>query len=222
MKTVSKVLLPMAIAAASLAVSVPAMAEVSASAGVSNMYLWRGLDLGGTNGGVPAVYGEARYTQDGFYGALWGSSGDTAAGTEYDLGAGYAGEAGGVRFDVSLWNYIYPSAAEPTILDDFKGLSEAIVSVGTGPVTFTYYDNVAGGTGYEYYTLAGSMAAFTAKIGMHDFEAAGNDMTHVDLTYAFNDRIAFTLSQVVDEEDETVTDYDDDMKFVFAYTLPIK
>jgi hypothetical protein len=219
MKTVSKVLLPMAIAAASLAVSVPAVAEVSASAGVSNMYLWRGLDLGGTNGGVPAVYGEARYTQDGFYGALWGSSGDTAAGTEYDIGAGYAGETGGIRYDLSVWNYIYPSAEEPT-LDDFKGLSEAILSVGTGPVTFTYYDNVSGGTGDEYYTLAGAYQAFTAKVGMHDFEADGADMTHLDLIYAFNDKIAFTLSQVVDEEVEGT--YDDDMKFVFAYTLPIK
>lgn len=219
MKTVSKMLLPMAVAAG-MAVSVPAMAEVTASAGVSNMYLWRGLDLGGTNGGVPAVYGEARYTQSGFYGAIWGSSGDTAAGTEYDLGAGYAGEAAGVRFDVSVWNYIYPSAAEPTILDDFKGLSEAILSVGAGPVTFTYYDNVAGGTGYEYYTLAAAAGAFSAKVGMHDFEAKDQDMTHLDLSYAYNERISFTLSQVVDEEKEKT--YDDDLKYVFAYSLPIK
>jgi len=79
---------------------------------------------------------------------------------------------------------------------------------------------VAGGTGYEYYTLAASAGAFTAKVGMHDFEADGADMTHLDLIYAYNDRIAFTISQVVDEEEDDT--YDGDAKFVFAYSLPIK
>lgn len=206
-----------------------AHAEVSASVGVASTYLWRGFDLGS---GTPAVSGDLSYSNSGFYTGIWGSSGDTAAGTEYDLYAGYGmsfGENDMFSIDLSIWNYNYPSGeafaedeeVEERRLDetDFGDLSEVVLSIGMGPVAFTYYDNVAGSTvdanGYEYYTLSGTMGDFALTVGMHD-NADGDDPVHVNLDYAYNDNLVFTLSQFVADEPEY-----DDLKFVVSYSLPI-
>lgn len=217
-----------ALAAGALSVAPVANAEVevAGSVSISNMYLWRGLDLGN---GSAAVSGDIVASSAGFYGGLWASSGDSAAGTEYDVFAGFGGEAGDFTYDIMVANYIYPSSAErdpvtgdrvDNILDDFGGLSEVILTLGFGPVSFQYYDNVAGGQGYEYYTLGVSAGAFSATVGMHDFEEDGADMTHLDVSYAYNDNLSFTISQVVDTEEDNT--YDEDTKFVVSYSLPIE
>lgn len=188
--------------------------DVSASVGVANMYLWRGIDLGQ---GDAAVSGDLRASAGGFYGGVWGSSGDAALGTEYDLYVGYGAEFGGVTVDLSAWNYMYPSAAEPTDLDDFGGVSDAVLSVGFAGFTASVYDNIAGGSGYEYYTLSYSFDAFSVLVGKHD-NVTGDDtdqMVHVNLSYAYNDNLSFTFSQQVDQE------IDDDLKFVVSYSLPL-
>ncbi|MDX1695171.1 MAG: TorF family putative porin, partial [Ketobacteraceae bacterium] len=162
----------------------------------------------------------------GFYGGLWGSSGDSSGGTEYDIFVGFGGEAGDFSYDISVWNYMYPSSEEEdNILDDFGGLSELIISVGFGPVSFTYYDNIAGSTGYEYYTLGASAGSFSATFGYADPEEEegqtfDDDYMHLDLGYAYNDNLSFTLSQVVDSDEEA--DIDEDLKFVVSYSLPIE
>jgi uncharacterized protein (TIGR02001 family) len=209
-----------------------ANAELSASAGVASMYLWRGVELGD---GTPAVFGDLIYSVGGAYIGIWGSSGDSSAGSEYDLFAGYGGEVGAFSYDISIWNYNYSDGgsyqgvvanggteveiSKAIARDDtFKELTEIILTLGFGPVTFQYYDNIAGATGYEYYTLAGSIDKFTLKAGYHD-PKDGSDMTHIDFTYAYNDRLSFTVSKVVDEGIDG--SYDDDAKFVVAYSLPI-
>lgn len=191
--------------------------DVSGSVGISNMYLWRGVDLGdGENGGgVPAVSGDLNVSAAGFYTGIWGSSGDANSGTEYDLYVGYGAEFGGVSVDLSVWNYMYPSIDEPSDLDDFGGLSEAVLSLGFAGFGVSVYDNIAGGSGYEYYTVSYSYDAFTVLAGMHDLVGGDENMTHVDVKYAFNDNLTFTLSQQVDGE------FDDDLKFVVSYSLPI-
>jgi uncharacterized protein (TIGR02001 family) len=200
-----------------------ANADVSATAGVASTYLWRGYDLGS---GTPAVSGDLKYAQSGFYTGIWGGSGDTAAGTEYDLYAGYGlsfGEGDMFKIDVSLWNYNYPTGAgylNDPLTDEleetnFGELSDLVVAVGVGPVTATIYDNVAGAPGYAYYTLAGGVGAFSLLIGMHD-NVEGDDPVHANLNYAFNSNLTFTLSQFVADEPEY-----DDMKFVVSYSLPI-
>lgn len=200
-----------------------AHAEVSASVGVASTYLWRGFDLGS---GTPAVSGDLKYSNSGFYTGIWGSSGDTAAGTEYDLFAGYGTSFGAddfVTIDISVWNYVYPTGAgyldndeTPELEEtDIGDLTDVVLSIGVGPVAFTYYDNVAGVTSYEYYTLGGSIAAFSLLVGMHD-NPEGDDPVHVNLSYAYNDNLSFTLSQFVADEPE-----DDDLKFVVSYSLPI-
>src|SRR5690606_30558758 len=87
------------------AVAPVANAEVSASVGVANMYLWRGFNLGddGSSGslGNPAVWGDINFSASGFTAGIWTSSGDTFAGTEYDLYAGYSGEVNDFSYGVT-------------------------------------------------------------------------------------------------------------------------
>lgn len=230
----AKNLLASSVTASVLAVSafVPTVnAEVSASVGIASTYLWRGLDLGS---GTPAVSGDLNYRNAGFYTGIWASSGDSAAGSEYDLYLGYGiafGEDDMFSVDVSVWNYNYPTGAGYTDDNetDFSEWSDVVVSVGAGPVAFAVYspvgrDNSSGD--YMYYTLGGSFGQFSATLGLHA-DGAGAvggcpegetecDPMHLNLDYAYNDNLTFTLSQFVADETEG-----DDMKFVVSYSLPI-
>ena len=142
-----------------------AHAEVSGSVGVASTYLWRGLDLGS---GTPAVSGDLKYSAAGFYTGVWGSSGDTTFGTEYDLYVGYGGSLGEFSYDLSVWNYVYPTG--PAEIDIFD-LADTVVSLGYGPVSFAAYIPVGDGSGgennYMYYTLGGSIGSFSLLVGMH-------------------------------------------------------
>ncbi|MBR9909892.1 MAG: histidine kinase [Gammaproteobacteria bacterium] len=211
MNKVTQLAAAVALTAGAISAAPVAMAaETSASVAVASTYLWRGYDLGS---GTPAVSGDITVSEGGFYAGVWGSSGDTTAGTEYDLYAGWGGEFSGLSVDLSVWNYIYPTGNGPT--PGFADLSEVILTLGFGPVSFSYYDNIAGGSGYEYYTLGGSYEKFSATIGMHD-NPTGDDPLHIDLSYSYNDNLSFTISQIVEDEEDG-----DELKFVVGYSLPL-
>ena len=108
-------------------------------------------------------------------------------------------------------------------MDTFGALSEIILSIGFGPVSFSYYDNIAGGSGYEYYTLSGAYESFSATLGYSDSEAADSDYTHLDLAYAYNDNLSFTLSKIVENDGAKENDggMNEDTLFVVSYSLPI-
>lgn len=209
--------------AASLAVSVApiANAEVGASVGVASSYLWRGIDLG-AGSGTPAVSGDLNYSSSGFYTGIWASSGDYKNGTEYDLYIGYGNEVGGFSYDVSLWSYQYPSISDDPATIDLKEESpsigdnvEAVIALGYGPVTATYYHGLEEFEDYWYASLDATFGDFNAKYGQHE-----DDMSHIDFTYSYNDNLSFILSQVVqNDEDDT---YDDDLNFVVSYSMPIE
>ncbi len=215
-----------------------ANAEVSGSVGVASTYLWRGYDLGS---GTPAVSGDLKYSTSGFYTGIWGSSGDTTAGSEYDLYLGYGGSVGDFfSYDVSLWNYVYPTGAGYTEdgETDIAEWVDAVVALGFGPVSFTAYIPVGkeSHTGdYMYYTLGGSVGAFSVLLGLHadtanvtdgdevvsyvcpaDDEDGVCDSMHLNLSYAYNDNLSFTLSQFIADEADS-----DDLKFVVSYAIPI-
>lgn len=213
-KVLSNSVAAVVLATTGLAVSGNAAAvEVSASAAVASTYLWRGYDLGS---GTPAVSGDLSVSAGGAYAGIWGSSGDTAAGSEYDLFAGYGMEVGGLSIDLSVWNYNYPTGAGYTPGGtDFGDLTDVVLSLGYGPFSFAYYDNVAGASGYEYYTLGAEFGQFAFLVGKHD-NPAGEDPVHLNITYSYNDNLSFTLSQFI--EDKPV---DDDLKFVVSYSIPI-
>lgn len=193
--------------------------ELSASAGVASIYLWRGLDLGD---GSPAVFGDLTASVSGFYATAWASSGDDTLGQEYNLIGGWGGEVGGLGIDLSLLSYMYPDETLNNSATNFGDLTEAILTLSHGPVSFTYIDNIAGDSGYAYYTLGVAISRFSVAAGHHDFQDKGADMTHLDITYAYNDRLSFTISQVIDEEDEQIKDYDDELNFVVSYQLPLE
>jgi uncharacterized protein (TIGR02001 family) len=210
-----KTLLAASVAAASMTmIAAPASAEVSASVSVANMYLWRGFDL---SRGSPAVSGDLTFSEAGFYAGVWGSSGDDALGQEVDYYAGYATEVGPVSVDLSVWNYVYPGADSTGTDngDDVGDLSEIILGLGMGPVSLTIYDNIAGANGYFYGTLGLDVGSFSFVVGGTDSDDEDSNYAHFDASYAYNDKVSFTFSKMIDE------DNDDDLKFVVSYSLPI-
>ena len=193
-------------AAGAMAVSQTTMADVdvSASAGVASAYLFRGVDLGDGNA---AVFGDITASAGGAYASVWASSGDAELGSEYDLILGYGMEMGDFSVDAGVVNYLYPSDDASDSIGDF---SEVYLNIGFGAVGFSYSDNVAGGNGYEYYALSAEHGSFSAVLGYADIqdkaeflgEKADADYTHLDITYAYNDNLSFTISKVVDFDDD--------------------
>ncbi len=196
--------------------------EVSASAAVASMYLWRGADLGN---GAAAVSGDLSASMAGAYAGVWTSSGDTSLGQEYDLYLGYGGEVEDFSYDLSVWSYVYPGSDAANSEGNTFDLTEVIASVGFMGASFSYYFPVAGdgNDDYSYMTLGYGMDAYSLTVGMHDdpdnFLGNGTlGYTHVDVSYAYNDSLAFTASKIVATEE---ADTDDDLKLVVSYSLPI-
>jgi len=205
-----------AFAAGSIATTAYAEGEVSASAAASNMYLWRGLDLGD---GAAAVSGDLVYSVSGAYAGVWISSGDTGLGQEYDLFAGYAMDiTDDVSVDVSVWNYNYSDLDARD--DTFGELTELVISLSAYGASVSILDNIAGGPGYIYYTLGYGAGDFSATFGSHSFDDDSGNMSHLDISYAYNDNLSFTVSKIIDEEVEGT--YDDDAIFQVSYSFPIK
>jgi uncharacterized protein (TIGR02001 family) len=196
---------------------------VSATVGVSNMYLWRGLNLS-ENGSAGSIYGSLDWSHDlGFYAGVWAASGDETLGTEYDLYAGYTFETGDFSADLMLVNYVYSDNGDEPFGDDTG--SDVILSLGYAGVEGSYTKRIAGG-GYDdaYFTLGYSYDAFGLNVGYQQYseydDRGDADYTHVDLSYAFNDNLSFTVSKVVDRskslEEEEMSD---STLFVVAYDL---
>jgi hypothetical protein len=222
MKTLSKNLLAAAVLAATAATATVAHAddlEVGASVGVSNFYLWRGQDLGN---GSAQVWGDLSATYGGLYGGVWATSGDDAAGNEYDIYAGYGGELAGFSYDLSIWNYVYPDNITAGSATGFADLTDAVLSVGYGSFTYTHIKtiaNTAGGSGstaYQAYDY--SLGDFTLTYGDH--KAAGTD-DHINVAYAYNDNLTFTAVFGLDAEDGGDSDASDPL-FNVALSLPIE
>lgn len=213
--------------------AVQAEVEVSASAAIASAYLWRGQDLGN---GAPAVSGDLTVSASGAYAGVWASSGDTGAGSEYDLFVGYGGEAGDLSYDISAWTYVYPGGTydndgdEDTAEVDARGntfeASDLVVSLGYAGASFAYYYPISSNPDeYSYMTLGYGMDAFSATVGMANSDDDSDTYTHLDLSYAATDSLSFTLSKVVAQEadlDKGEEGQDEDLKVVVSYSLPIE
>lgn len=202
--------------------SAHAGAEVSASVGVANMYLWRGYDLGH---GDAAISGDLKLKHDsGAYAGIWGSSGDATGGNEYDLYGGWAGKVGQVDVDASLWSYVYPDDKGTYTNDDGEpanapgDLMDVVVSAGYGPVKATLYETVAGDDAAEsrYATVAYTKGKYSALYGQHSKEGAANP-GHVQVGYQYNDNLSFAMSKFVVDSDMV----DEDPQFLVSYSIPL-
>lgn len=243
MKNIKSVLATSAAAAAIALGSAPAMAELEASAAVSNIYLFRGVDQ---NAGDGAVSGDLVYSHaSGLYAGVWASS-SAGNGGEIDTFVGWSGSFGDLGVDIGLLNYYYPGNNQ---LDSWgTDLTEAYLGLSFAGLELYYYDNVDGNNafgalsddGFTYTTLGYSMGQFSALLGMADGEEEqgakhDNDYTHLDLTYAFNDNLSFTASKIIDADDELLgkkaivgstakgLNYglDDDVLLVVSYSIPL-
>ncbi|MEC8443856.1 MAG: TorF family putative porin [Pseudomonadota bacterium] len=195
--------------------------EVSASAAVSNMYLWRGTDLGQ---GTGAISGDLTASMGGAYAGVWVSSGDIGLGQEYDLYVGFGGEVEDFSYDISVWSYVYPGVSledGETEGNTFE-TSELILSGGFMGLAASYYHTVSSNPDdYSYLTLGYGVDAYSVTLGMA-MDDVDSGYTHVDLGYAYNDNLSFTLSKIIDEEAEGTEDaQDDDLKIAVTYSLPI-
>ncbi|PCJ30788.1 MAG: hypothetical protein COA99_17750 [Moraxellaceae bacterium] len=230
--------------------------DVSASVSVSNLYLFRGVDLGN---GSAMVSGDLIVSSQGFYGGVWAASGDAGLGSEYDLFVGFATEVEGVSVDISVVNYVYPSDDSS---DQFGDFSDIYLNVGYGPFSVDYQANVADGSiasgdvegakaagvsGFQYIALNASFKKYTATLGFADYNdyssdkalttdgsgvdvsSVGTDYTHLDISYAYNDNLSFTISKIVDQDTIELTpagtkfeNHDEDPLVVISYTLPIE
>lgn len=232
MKTISKAVAVASLISAGFIGTQAHAAEVSASAAVSSMYLWRGLNL---SNGAAAVSGDLSVSAGGAYAGVWTSSGDAELGTEYDLYAGYGLEVGGVALDLSYASYIYAGNEA----DDLTDSQDVIFKASTAGVEFGAYVNVTEDSDIVYYTLGYGMDKISAMVGVVTGSTtdivgdpeADNNHTHLDVTYAYNDNLSFTVSQIVAQDLETDAEedaaeaakaYDDSTLFVATYSLPIE
>ncbi|MGK0250101.1 MAG: hypothetical protein ACI910_002869 [Oleispira sp.] len=211
---------------AGLVATTTTQAEVSASVGVASSYLWRGQNLGN---GDAAISGSLDYAHEsGLYTGAWVSSGDVGLGTEYDLYVGFAGEAGGIGYDIGYMGYIYPSQSEEAVeagdivsaADELGDVGDIYLNLSLADVSLTtnFSDN---GSDYVYNTLGYGMGSVSALIGVNtDLEDDGKGAyTHIDVSYAYNDNVSFTVSKMVAQSFGTSAA---SPEFVVSYSLPIE
>jgi uncharacterized protein (TIGR02001 family) len=207
---------------AGLVATTTTQADVSASVGVASSYLWRGQNLGN---GDAALSGSLDYAfESGLYTGAWVSSGDVALGTEYDLYVGFAGEAGGIGYDIGYMGYIYPSQSEEAVgadaSDELGDVGDIYLNLSLADVSLTtnFSDN---GSDYVYNTLGYGMGSVSGLIGVNtDLEDDGKSAyTHIDVSYAYNDNVSFTVSKIVAQSDGTSAA---SPEFVVSYSLPIE
>lgn len=204
-----------------------AQAELSANANISSSYLFRGSELGS---GTPLFSGEISYEFRGIYGTAWIASGDDSLGTEVDLLVGYNFNWRDLFAEVGVISYLYPSGGTQNTqaiirqrnVRDLGELSEFYIGASISFIEAYYYDNISGDSDYSYFSLAGSISdSARVVLGYHSNAASSKDnYGHVDVTYAFNDSLSFTVSRRFNEGDNARLGYNDTI-YVATYTFPL-
>lgn len=217
-----KTLIAAAVAGASVMAPAIASAEVSANLGIASQYLWRGQSLfgGGTvSGGIDYEHGS------GLYAGFWTSSENEK--TEYDLYGGFAGEAGGLSYDIGYTSYFY--TVDPGDLN-FQEIHLALgyggfgVSGHFGVGDYGWGSTYSDGSPVEknkdnYYTVSYAYDKFGVLVGFYDTDDSAGRYTHLDLSYEFYDGLVFTASKIVDEADPGYAGHEDELQFVVSYTF---
>lgn len=120
--------------------STPALAaEVEANVGLTTDYVWRGYTQNdgdtSASGGIDVAYDSGAYV-----GTWVGDVTYNGASYELDFYFGYAGEAGGLSYDVGYLAYMYPDAPSKYESEDQDlDFSEVYLTVGQGPISLSYY-----------------------------------------------------------------------------------
>ncbi len=176
------------LAAASLTagLTVPAQAEVTATAGMVSDYVFRGDQLGGATG-----YASVDYEQSGFYAGIWTimdrsvdekvtGNADTGLEIDYYLGYGMELDSG---FNFSLGYSLYTYEYNANYLEDFEDEFGGSVGYGGFGASFFYgwqHGLEAQTVPYTYYDISWSGDVFGVVLG-HRSELKGNEYSY---TYA--------------------------------------
>ena len=197
--------------------SVAQAASIEANVGVTSDYIWRGYTQ---NDGDTSFSGGIDFSSDsGFYAGTWvGDVTYEGASYELDLYGGYAGEAGALAYDVGYIQYMYPDK------DEDGDFGEVYVTLGTGPVSVSYYyevdnDNGAVDSGdntylsLDYSTDLTEDWGLSLHYGIYDIDANADEGVDMSLTLSKGD---FSISFV---ETDDLADPDDDTRAVISYGI---
>lgn len=167
----------LATAVASILTSSVAAAELSANAAITSNYIWRGVtqtsDQAAGQGGIDWGFGP------GFYVGTWVSNVNFANsddGYEMDVYAGFAGEAGGLGYDVGVISYQYPVTPQFNFTEAYLSGTFSLVTIGIASTI----DAASGNEGGVYDK--GDMYIN----GSIDFTAGKSDVSLYAGSYAFD------------------------------------
>ena len=217
-KKFQSMILVTAISGTALLSAMPAaQAETTASIAVSNMYLWRGIDL--SNPG-PAVSGDLYYTHEsGVYTGIWMSSEGVAGSHETDLNVGYSKSFGDFGLDVGAYEYLYTEAGVAKDVDWEKtDVAEYYIGGSYGPVSLKVLQNTAV-TDSRYITLDGSWGMFGAHIGLTKNKVSANEYTDFNVSVTPVDNLTVLVSMASGDAVDAGA-VEADPLFVVSYTWP--
>ncbi len=199
MKKLHKIIAASLLASATTAGSGVVLAEspLTANVGVASNYIWRGAtqtnDASAVSGGIDYAHAS------GFYAGTWVSNVTWTGADNYeqDLYAGYGFDAGPVGLDVGYIKYTYPVGNGQDDFDElYINASFEMFSAGlaltTSKESGTLEDDTYIYVGAEFEVKKGLTLGVT--YGDYDFEAAGADYSHInvslskdDFTFAYDD-----------------------------------
>ena len=193
-------------------------ASIEANVGFTTDYIWRGFTQ--NSGDTSFSGGVDMSTDSGFYVGTWvGDITWDGASYELDVYGGYAGEAGAMSYDVGYIQYMYPDKNTDA---DF---GEVYVTLGTGPVSVSYYYEVDNDDGSvdsgdnTYLSLDYGMDlsddwGLGLHYGIYDVDANADESIDMSLTLSKGD---FSFSII--ETDDIAGPDDDDTRAVISYGM---
>ena len=199
-----------------LSISTYAIDGLSANVGVTNNYLFRGLEQ---TRGESAVSGGIDYEhKSGFYMGTWVSNADWSEMMTYELNiyGGYSGEVQSLTYDVGFMHYAYPDSIIDT---DF---TEINASVSYGAFTLGYAilaDAEVVDFGDDSYISLNADFTLASDIGLSFHVGTGTDEFYAGESFvnygASLNKNGFTFGVSKTNLD------DDDVKFIISYAIDI-
>jgi uncharacterized protein (TIGR02001 family) len=212
--------------------------DLTANAAASNNYIWRGLTQSVNEA---AVSGGIDYTMDnGFYVGTWASNVSYGAGDnfsyEHDIYGGYAGEAGGIGYDVGYLYYNYDDAANFDFGEIYASVTLSALTLGMNVLSNTEADegtNQDFGFGKASYLYADYATEVRdgLELGFHvgyhsgDFNEAFNGVpgNYTDYNISLSkDGFSFMISDTNLDAVPGDELLNDEMKFVVGYSVDIE
>ena len=221
---IKKSALAAVLATGTMFTTVAQAASIEANVGFTTDYIWRGMTQ--NDGDTSFSGGIDLSTDSGFYAGTWvGDITWDGASYELDVYAGYAGEAGAVAYDVGYIQYMYPDK------DTDADFGEVYVSLGTGPVSLSYYYEVDNDDGTvdsgdnEYISVDYSADltedwSVSLHYGVYDMEAIDDEQIDMSLTLSKGD-FSFSVVETDDMNPDPVNGLPDDQdtRAVISYGM---